>query len=388
MNHNDGEYLHEGLLYSIWKYTKGMTRKDYTGRAIDRFTFPSITGPGDQNYGAVYFIDFLKKLNIKEIPGLTFNLNGYRLLEKEGYRNSLQCHQDNREDEYPEYGSVGRILSNNFTLQDVENVCLFSKFKYSPYFYFDRKIPSYISDLLNQFLEDYLSKFLKNELISDSKNYYKFAICQNYVLQELMQYQEKFGNRFIYKYSPLSADNDITRNYLIVHTLIALEYLKYIIIEKFDTNYENKRDLNCRDKIQTYFITVRINKNLEKLMMSEKSNNTPPECREIDGIGYLIFNDLKKKIRIGGAGTRQFKLLQSLMEPKIGIKKTTQALFEAIRTKKDLSNPNSGLKILSSQEKIRIIDSTIKNLQKNSKLQRRLKVQKDTIQKLWWIDTL
>jgi len=99
-----------------------------------------------------------------------------------------------------------------------------------------------------------------------------------------------------------------------------------------------------------------------------KPENKPHTITE-GHAGFFKFRKQGEKIGIGRDDTRKFKLLQCLCDPHFGITKTTEAVFEAIRIPKDDKNQKLRGTYDARQEMLRIIDTTIGELQKIPQLQ-------------------
>ena len=103
--------------------------------------------------------------------------------------------------------------------------------------------------------------------------------------------------------------------------------------------------------------------------------------------GYFKFYKEGENIEIGNKNTRHFRLLQCLCEPHFGVQKTIEAIFEAIRLPKD-KNDNDLLSY-SPQRKTKIltlIEYAKKELQKNKKLQGRIKYKLDDRKNNMWLE--
>ncbi|OGH23826.1 MAG: hypothetical protein A2629_00070 [Candidatus Levybacteria bacterium RIFCSPHIGHO2_01_FULL_41_15] len=87
------------------------------------------------------------------------------------------------------------------------------------------------------------------------------------------------------------------------------------------------------------------------------------------GIGYYR-TSASGRIEIGGVEDQPFRLLRSLTEP-VGVAKSTETVFEAIREKiKNKSKRGTYTETLDHRKKVELIKYAIKELQKNKKLKR------------------
>lgn len=103
-----------------------------------------------------------------------------------------------------------------------------------------------------------------------------------------------------------------------------------------------------------------------------KKTTGRPFCIIEAGIGYFKFYKEGKKIKIGGQSTRHFRLLQCLCEP-VGVAKTIDSVFEAIRLPRDKQDERLNDDYLAKNRKTELIQYAIKELQKNKDLQGKLK---------------
>jgi hypothetical protein len=121
---------------------------------------------------------------------------------------------------------------------------------------------------------------------------------------------------------------------------------------------------------------------------TETPNQTiKPYTQTKDGKGYFKFYKEGENIEIGKTNTRHFRLLQCLCEPRFGIQKTIEAVFQAIRLPKD-ENDND-LLTWSQQRKnkmLTLIEYAKKELQKNKKIQRKIHYKFDNQKKIMWLE--
>lgn len=117
------------------------------------------------------------------------------------------------------------------------------------------------------------------------------------------------------------------------------------------------------------------------------SPNGKPYTEIKNGKGYFKFYKQGENIEIGNGNTRHFRLLQCLCEPYFGVQKTTEAIFEAIRLPKD-KNDNDLLSY-SPQRRTKIltlIEYAKKELQKNKKLQGKIRYKFDDRKNNMWLE--
>ncbi len=97
-----------------------------------------------------------------------------------------------------------------------------------------------------------------------------------------------------------------------------------------------------------------------------------PYCVVENGLGYLKFGKHGKKKKIGKASSRHFRLLQTMLSP-VGVSKTTEVVFEAIRLLKDKNDTRLSDWNTSATRKVELIEYAIKELQKGNKLEGKIK---------------
>jgi len=110
-------------------------------------------------------------------------------------------------------------------------------------------------------------------------------------------------------------------------------------------------------------------KKYENALIDKKDKT--PLCVEENAIGYLKFGKDGLPIKIGYVRNRPFKLLQCLLNP-IGVAKTIDMVFESIKKPKDETDQSLISEYGGLQQKLKKIKHTIKELQKDNKLQGRL----------------
>ncbi len=117
----------------------------------------------------------------------------------------------------------------------------------------------------------------------------------------------------------------------------------------------------------------------------EQPTNTRPYCIVENGFGYLKFGKFGAKIKIGKADGQPFRLMQCLTEP-FGIAKVIDTVYEAIRESKDKrrSDPYTGR--FDKLQKLRVIQNTIKEVQKGQKLKGKLKFRFDDVKSKIWLE--
>lgn len=132
--------------------------------------------------------------------------------------------------------------------------------------------------------------------------------------------------------------------------------------------------------------------NVEKISaIQEPEAQTPdikPFCETDREWGLLKFSKYRPGIKIGKASAQPFKLLQCLTTP-FGRAKTVDIAFEAIREGvKHKSKSGVYTTAIDKPQKIKIIEYTIKELQKGNKLQHKLVFKWDNLKTKVWLEYL
>jgi len=91
------------------------------------------------------------------------------------------------------------------------------------------------------------------------------------------------------------------------------------------------------------------------------------------GVGYIKSYKEGPKIRIGNVKSRKFRLLKTLIEP-LGVAKNIDVVFEAIKLSKDEKDKDLADNYLSYEKKARIVEFTMKELQKIKGLKTKIKL--------------
>jgi len=125
-----------------------------------------------------------------------------------------------------------------------------------------------------------------------------------------------------------------------------------------------------------------------KSVSETEQQDKRPYCVIEGRNGFLKFSKQGKKIKIGGASSQSFKLLQCLTEP-FRTAKSVDTVFEAIRENVKYKS-KSGVYTAGTdkQQKITLIEYAIKELQKGNKLQGKLAFRWDDLKTKIWLEYL
>lgn len=130
-------------------------------------------------------------------------------------------------------------------------------------------------------------------------------------------------------------------------------------------------------RIGDYLSEREMQKDTEKDMRAKGVFKSQPYYLVEGKWGYLKFNKHGEKIKIGSRNSRHFRLLSCLLEP-LGTAKTVDSVFEAIRLPRDKDDTYLDDWATSRTRKVKIIQYTIKELQKGNKLHGRITLEFNT----------
>jgi hypothetical protein len=117
----------------------------------------------------------------------------------------------------------------------------------------------------------------------------------------------------------------------------------------------------------------KVNHNLNIIKPELSKIKLNPKLVTQNGVGYLKFSNQDKKIKIGGIGTRKYRLLEILIEP-LGVARTIESIFENIGISRDKVDSRLRDTYLSKERKREIIEYAMKELQKIEGLKSRVKL--------------
>jgi hypothetical protein len=274
---------------------------------------------------------------------------------------------------------------------------------------------------IQKFLEivlDYIELFGERNSLIDNKiplekfknkniNYYEALAIIKGLGNEVIEQRNEIYKRELSYFSSNTLTSSDYSNVVYMGFKNKEDYLKYFDITEEDL--KNYIILIIRDLNTLKNIKKDIDEKLEKIAEDHKKEmvkqpkqldenqkeqqpisemnikNSKPGTKVIDGKGYFKFYNEGENILIGGKDTRIFRLLQCLCEP-FGVPKAIEAVFEAIRLPKDKNDRD--LIEYSPQRKTRmlaLIYYTQKELQKNKKLQKKIKFRYDSTKTSMWL---
>jgi len=180
--------------------------------------------------------------------------------------------------------------------------------------------------------------------------------------------------------SDFGFSNDEIKHIRIFKTLRDFE--KEGMIQRTDSNFSFSRTLShtlsrawrVEFKPTEKFIKLweKKKKERKKGEESEEKEKIKPSTFSKNCWGYFRFSEISKPIRVSQKNKKPFLLLQALCYPKFGAFKSSEGLFETIRTPKD-TDGTQWSDITANSKKIEKIQYTIKELQGTRGLKGKLK---------------
>ena len=157
----------------------------------------------------------------------------------------------------------------------------------------------------------------------------------------------------------------------------------YTLFIQFPANFEERYN-----KYKARILGVQNLGEAKRTDTTEVQQEKRPYCAIEGKWGFLKFIKQGEKIKIGGANSQSFKLLQCLTEP-FGTAKSVDTVFEAIRENvKYKSKSGVYMAGIDKQQKIKLIRYAIKELQKGNKLQGKLTFRWDDLKTKIWLEYL
>jgi hypothetical protein len=325
--------------YALWKYLNG----DLTGRNV--FQFADLQAPNVSELSVAHFVtDLFDRLGIN--------------LEKPVFNKDIYWEFYSKSEDADKAKKFLKILDSNFNVTELkQGVFLLGKYGALEFIEFEKNLTKKNRDRLAEYFDFYIKQFIGDNLSQDDSNYLRFENQQQKTLEMLSDYRTKYGNDFVLKYEPsgseFSPEHDI---YLFIHSIIALEKLGKIKVEK-GWFYD---DVAPDKQTNTYKIKLSITGPEAK---EAKHKKLDPVLKVEDGIGYFKFYKEGQKIEIGKTDTRKYRLLLCLLDT-LGSARTIDSVFETIKISRDKSDARLNDSYLSSNKKLEVIQFTMKELQK------------------------
>jgi len=285
------DYWTDGELYTIWKYLNS----DRLINTSAFYFYDIVPAGGKSNFAMREFIKLLKSLDEESIE-TRFNEGIYSRFDPENYKKTLEFIE--RRKELPTAKVIKKMLSNKcdlddikYDLDDILRACGLRSSSITNWVKFSKKIPDKTKEKLNKYIESHIEYFIKNELLIEKKNYYKFEKQKNITFLGLSEYIEKYGSHFKIEYGKHATEFTLwDAGYLFIHSLVALEHLKYLTINEMwvydweDPSGKERESYKAKITIKENFI----NENKNILPDKESRNNLEPEKINYDDNTAII----------------------------------------------------------------------------------------------------
>ena len=264
---------------------------------------------------------------------------------------------------------------------------------------------------LQKDLGNYLQQFIDNKLKRSSSRHhvYNTSVEQprnistyKYQHDELKKYlleqSEKYGQKLMIpnifeEDFPNVSPSEISSEYirkryrerdkLFFHTLLAFHHQKLVKVHLIrnnwsiheDEDYKHLCEISILSSLVDETTSQKTTKNQRSLATEDASSKYSPFLVTENKKGYLKLSKHSERIFIGGMETRKFKLMRALMEPEqaMSARKSIEMIFNQIRIDKDKNNERIKDEYTGFEERLKIIQHTIKDLQKIKKLQGKMK---------------
>lgn len=231
VNNTTKKYFSDDELYIFWKYLN-------SDKLVDKnvLNFYDLTPlKANVSFMASELI-LMVKLFKGELIGLKFHKDIYLKYCQKEYKETIKFTKEKKELELAK--AIKKVFDNKYNLDDVLTVCFYEKSLMCYYFDFDKVISEKVKVKLSELLDKYIKNFIKDELVIDKQNYYKFEKQKQLTFEMLSPYINRYGKQFIFKkrpdvrYIPWDEHENKVNEYLFIHSLIALEKLGYLDIKK------------------------------------------------------------------------------------------------------------------------------------------------------------
>ncbi|GMX58509.1 MAG: hypothetical protein MCSN_1630 [Candidatus Microsyncoccus archaeolyticus] len=332
-------YLKDFGVYALWKYLNG----DLTGRKV--FQFADLQAPQTSELIVANFIaDLFDRLGIT--------------LEKPIFNKEIYWQFYSKSEDAGKAKKFLKILDDNFNVAELKKVVfLLGKYGALEFIEFEKNLAKKNRDKLTEYFDFYIKQFINDNLAQDDSNYLKFENQQQKTLEKLNEYRTKYGNDFVLKSEPINSEFSPEHDtYLFIHSIVALEKLGKIKVEKawyYDDVAPDKQTDDFKIKLA---IAGPEAKDISRIKLD-------PMLKTENGIGYFKFYKEGPKIEIGKTDTRKYRLLLCLLDT-LGSARTIDSVFEAIKISRDKSDARLNDSYLSSNKKLEVIQFTMKELQK------------------------
>ena len=340
-------YFRDSEVYALWKYLNG----NLTGRNV--FKFADLTAPNVSESSIAYFLsNFFNWLGIK--------------FEKPVFHEVTYWLFNIKNKDAKKAKRLLKTLNKDFNVAELKNnALLLGKYGALEFIEFEKNITKKHHNKLADYFDFYIDFFITDELEQEDSNHLKFEAQKQKTLKLINDHKDKYGNEFILKYKP--AENEFSPyhdTYLFIHSIVALEKLGNIKIKKA-WYYD---DIDPEKQINDFKIKLAV---IEPKTKKVKQKKFDPMLRVEKNIGYFKFYKEAPKIKIGNIRSRHYRLLEALINP-VGVAKTVDIVFDAIRLPKDKIDSRLKDQYLARNRQIDLIKYSMKELQKINGLRNKI----------------
>ncbi|GEM_PF-3869858 len=222
-------YLKDHEVYALWKYLNG----SLTGR--DVFQFQDLVAPEiGQTNTLIFLIHHFYHWGV-ELENPVFHKNLYLEYESDNLQKRVEEYLErNKGKENAQ--SLQNILDSHFNVKDIKNITSLTLdgFGLADYIEFGKNLSKKSREKVSSFFDLYIDEFINGRLDITDVNFYSFEKQKEFTEFGLKTKKEKFGNSFIIKYEPNNSKMGPQESspYLFIHSIVALEKLGYIKVEK------------------------------------------------------------------------------------------------------------------------------------------------------------
>jgi len=278
-------YLPDGNFYTLWKY---LNSERLTGGKT--LNFENLTPINGQEYmSATILTQTINKLG-GELINLNFNKDLYLKFSPKAYDAALKLINDKNKGLQPK--KVEDVLSGKIDFGNILINATYANLQMMEWFEFSTKVHKKIENKLGRFIDDYIDNFIEDKLIDYEKNYYKFEKQKQITFNKLRPYIEKYGNRFLFEYGKDTDEANLyglDAHYLFIHSLSALERLKYLNIDKLWI-FEMMTPPN--EQTENYKIRMSINQKLIEEISPEQNKKLEEAQSKKDTLRFDPLNGL------------------------------------------------------------------------------------------------
>lgn len=221
-------YWQDDYLYLVYKILKSNERMMKTALSLNDLQSENWTAQFTFfNLGSIF-----EHLKIKP-KGVKFHTDIYKKYCPQEYVAAMELIE-----KYPEKHQakvLKKLFDNDFQIEEFGHIDFFVLVKFGgvyEFIEFDTKLDKNSLEKLDGYLKEYLELFINNQLSDEQQNFLSYTRMKDIMLQGLWYPNHKYGNSFLFRGNDLrSVPLTNSHEFLFLHTMVALEYQKYLHIE-------------------------------------------------------------------------------------------------------------------------------------------------------------